>query len=71
MACSNFYTGIFGLAAYPLHGLHHQLWDSLSDGARRDIEDSRIAQGMEELQVSSSEERAEVIQRWQALIASD
>lgn len=64
----NFGAGLFGLAAYPLTGLHMYLLDSLSEGKQRHIQRSRIAQGIEEFQASSFDERVDVIRRWRALI---
>ncbi|KAJ6104643.1 hypothetical protein N7523_010963 [Penicillium sp. IBT 18751x] len=60
-------AGLFGIAAYPLTGLHRHLRDSLSDRGQGYIKRSRIVQGLEEFQASSSDERADVIRRWRAL----
>ncbi|KAJ5681971.1 uncharacterized protein N7477_001911 [Penicillium maclennaniae] len=60
-------AGLFGIAAYPLTGLHRHLRDSLSDKGQGYIKRSRIAQGLEEFQASSFDERADVIGRWSAL----
>lgn len=64
----NFGAGLFGLAAYPLTGLHKYLLDSLSEGKQSHIERSRIAQGIKEFQASSFDDRVDVTRRWRALV---
>ncbi|RDW81598.1 putative UDP-glucose,sterol transferase [Aspergillus mulundensis] len=57
-------AGLWGLAGYPLEGLHKTLRNSLSRSKIRDILSSRIQQGMGEMVAASPEERAAVITRW-------
>ncbi|GFF59046.1 sterol 3-beta-glucosyltransferase [Aspergillus udagawae] len=63
-------AGLFGIAAYPLAGLHKHLKRSLAKGKQGHIKCARIAQGVSEYQCSSLEEREDVIRRWRALIHS-
>jgi len=62
--------GLWGLAGYPLSGLRRKLLKSLGKDVEGRIIQARIAQGCEELQASSTEEKAEVVERW-ALIEAE
>lgn len=62
--------GLWGLAGYPLSGLRRKLLKSLGKDIERHIIQARIAQGHEELQASSAEEKAEVVDKW-ALIEAE
>ncbi|KAL4794118.1 hypothetical protein BDV19DRAFT_390630 [Aspergillus venezuelensis] len=57
-------AGLWGLAGYPLEGLHKTLRSSLSRSKIRDILSSRITQGLAEMVAAQPEERAAVIHRW-------
>ncbi|KAL4914590.1 hypothetical protein BDW62DRAFT_204479 [Aspergillus aurantiobrunneus] len=57
-------AGLWGLAGYPLEGLHKSLRNSLSRSKMRDILVSRIKQGLGEMVAAMPEERASVISRW-------
>ncbi|KAL4902178.1 hypothetical protein BDW74DRAFT_65044 [Aspergillus multicolor] len=57
-------AGLWGLAGYPLEGLHKTLRNSLSRSKIRDILSSRIQQGLGEMVAATPEERAAVIERW-------
>ncbi|OJJ31262.1 hypothetical protein ASPWEDRAFT_120055 [Aspergillus wentii DTO 134E9] len=61
-------AGIWGLAGYPLDGLHKNLQRSLSKSKTKDILSSRMAQGVEEMCKSSYEERVMVFQRWREIL---
>ncbi|PLB37140.1 putative UDP-glucose,sterol transferase [Aspergillus candidus] len=61
-------AGMWGLAGYPLDGLHKSLRNSLSRSKTHDIVASRISQGLQEMCLASTDERAEVIRRWHALL---
>ncbi|THD00187.1 hypothetical protein EYZ11_000378 [Aspergillus tanneri] len=61
-------AGIWGLAGYPLDGLHKSLRRSLSRTKTKDILRSRIEQGHQEMCLASTEERANVIRRWEELV---
>lgn len=61
------FPGLWGLAGYPLTGLHRRLRDSLATDHQSCIVASRIDQGIEELHASSPEERAEVVRKWHTL----
>ncbi|RLL97413.1 hypothetical protein CFD26_102231 [Aspergillus turcosus] len=60
-------AGFWGLAGYPLDGLHKSLRNSLSKSKIKEILASRIQQGIDEMCASSSEERAMVVRRWKEL----
>ncbi|KAI9044678.1 putative UDP-glucose,sterol transferase [Aspergillus affinis] len=64
-------AGVWGLAGYPLDGMHKSLRKSLSKSKTKDILKSRIAQGMEEMCLASTEERAIVIRRWEELTKAE
>ncbi|KAF9893344.1 hypothetical protein FE257_011776 [Aspergillus nanangensis] len=57
-------AGLWGLAGYPLDGIHRSLRSSISKSKTKDIVQSRLVQGVEEMCAASTEERALVIQRW-------
>ncbi|KAH8705220.1 putative UDP-glucose,sterol transferase [Talaromyces proteolyticus] len=57
-------TGIVGIAGLPLDGLHKTLRDSISKSKLKDIIQSRIVQGIEEMSDASIEERQKIIQQW-------
>ncbi|KAI9369654.1 hypothetical protein BJX61DRAFT_549434 [Aspergillus egyptiacus] len=57
-------AGIWGLAGYPLDGLHKSIRTSLAKAKIRDILSGRIAQGLGEMAAASREERSAVIHRW-------
>ncbi|KAF5862118.1 hypothetical protein ETB97_012102 [Aspergillus alliaceus] len=60
-------AGIWGLAGFPLDGVHKSLRNSLTKNKTRYILRSRLDQGIEEMCVASTEERAMVIQKWREL----
>ncbi|KAF7125572.1 hypothetical protein CNMCM5793_001789 [Aspergillus hiratsukae] len=60
-------AGLWGLAGYPLDGLHKSLRNSLSKSKIKEILASRIQQGIDEMCASSSDERAMVVRRWKEL----
>lgn len=66
----SFIIGLWGLIGYPLNGVRQHLLRSLGKTQEDKIIISRIAQGHEEMQASSTEERAEVVRRW-TLIEKD
>ncbi|KAL4864883.1 hypothetical protein BDV12DRAFT_200697 [Aspergillus spectabilis] len=57
-------AGLWGLAGYPLDGVHKSLRNSLSRSKIREILSSRIRQGLGEMVAATPEERAAVIHRW-------
>ncbi|KAL4786590.1 hypothetical protein BJX76DRAFT_346113 [Aspergillus varians] len=57
-------AGLWGLAGYPLEGIHKSLRNSLSKSKIRDILASRIQQGIGEMVAATPEERAAVIRGW-------
>ncbi|KAL5336878.1 hypothetical protein BJX70DRAFT_262072 [Aspergillus crustosus] len=57
-------AGLWGLAGYPLDGVHKSLRNSLSRSKMRDILASRIRQGLGEMLAASPDERAAVIRWW-------
>ncbi|EAW15294.1 putative UDP-glucose,sterol transferase [Aspergillus clavatus NRRL 1] len=59
--------GLWGLAGYPLDGVHKSLRNSLSKSKTKDILNSRIQQGIDEMCASSPDERVMVIRRWREL----
>ncbi|KAF4169706.1 hypothetical protein CNMCM6936_006865 [Aspergillus lentulus] len=60
-------AGFWGLAGYPLDGLHKSLRNSLSRSKIKEILASRIQQGIDEMCATSAEERAMVVRRWKEL----
>lgn len=60
-------SGFWGLAGYPLDGLHKSLRNSLSRSKIKEILASRIQQGIDEMCATSAEERAMVVRRWKEL----
>ncbi|KAE8155240.1 hypothetical protein BDV25DRAFT_134987 [Aspergillus avenaceus] len=60
-------AGIWGLAGFPLDGLHKSLRKSLTKNKTKDILRSRLTQGIEEMCEASTEERALVMKKWQEL----
>ncbi|KAF7167269.1 hypothetical protein CNMCM5623_000631 [Aspergillus felis] len=60
-------AGFWGLAGYPLDGLHKSLRNSLSKSKIKEILASRIQQGIDEMCSSSADERAMVVRRWKEL----
>lgn len=62
-------AGIWGLAGYPLNGLHVNLRQSLSKNISNNIAASRREQGALEMEALAPEERERVIRRWRALRA--
>lgn len=67
MVLNRFSLGLFGLAGFPLDGLHKYVRGSLSKSKSKDIIGSRITQGIEEMLTASDEEQRMVIQRWHEL----
>lgn len=59
--------GLFGLAGFPLDGLHKWVRRSLSISKSKEIIKSRITQGIEEMVTASNEEQKKVVQRWHEL----
>ncbi|KAL5001734.1 hypothetical protein BDV10DRAFT_149117 [Aspergillus recurvatus] len=64
-------AGLWGLAGYPLEGLHKTLRNSLSRSKVRDILASRIQQGLGEMVAATPEERVAVIKRWNEIQAGE
>ncbi|KAE8421311.1 hypothetical protein BDV36DRAFT_280860 [Aspergillus pseudocaelatus] len=60
-------AGIWGLAGFPLDGLHKSLRNSLTKNKTKYILRSRLEQGIQEMCVASTEERAIVIRKWREL----
>ncbi|KAL2818040.1 hypothetical protein BJX63DRAFT_82548 [Aspergillus granulosus] len=60
-------AGLWGLVGYPLDGVHKALRNSLGKSKVKDILASRISQGLGEMVAATPEERAAVIQRWNAI----
>ncbi|KAJ5153739.1 uncharacterized protein N7500_009178 [Penicillium coprophilum] len=60
-------AGLWGLFGYPLVGIRRKLQRSLGRSQELGIIASRIAQGIEEMQASTPEERAEVARKWHIL----
>ncbi|PYH93363.1 UDP-glucose,sterol transferase [Aspergillus ellipticus CBS 707.79] len=60
-------AGLWGLAGYPLDGIHKNLRNSLAKSKTRDILTSRMRQGIEEMCAASTQERSAVIRRWHEL----
>jgi hypothetical protein len=64
---NRFSLGLFGLAGFPLDGLHKYARRSLSISKSKEIIKSRITQGIEEMVTASNEEQKMVVQRWHKL----
>ncbi|GAB1194029.1 hypothetical protein APSETT444_003266 [Aspergillus pseudonomiae] len=60
-------AGIWGLAGFPLDGLHKSLRSSLTKNKTKYILRSRLEQGIQEMCASSAEERAVVVKKWREL----
>eukprot|EP00136_Aspergillus_niger_P006113 XP_001397020.2 UDP-glucose,sterol transferase [Aspergillus niger CBS 513.88] len=60
-------AGLWGLAGYPLDGMHKSLRNSLSKSKTKDILTSRIRQGIEEMCAATTQQRSLVIQKWHEL----
>ncbi|PWY89175.1 UDP-glucose,sterol transferase [Aspergillus heteromorphus CBS 117.55] len=60
-------AGLWGLAGYPLDGIHKNLRNSLAKSKTRDIITSRMRQGIEEMCAATTQQRSAVIQRWREL----
>ncbi|KAJ5971412.1 uncharacterized protein N7479_001330 [Penicillium vulpinum] len=60
-------AGLWGLFGYPLVGLRRKLQKSLGRSQELGIMASRIAQGIEDMQASTPDERAEVARKWHVL----
>jgi hypothetical protein len=56
--------GLVGVAGYPLNGLRKEINASLSKPVDAYLEASRFEQGREEMHLSSTEERVEVLENW-------
>lgn len=59
--------GLWGLAGYPLDGLHKHVRRSVGLAKSKDIIQSRITQGVKEMFAASAEEQNMVIQTWSEL----
>jgi hypothetical protein len=59
--------GLVGVAGYPLHGLRKEINVSLSKPVDAYLEASRFEQGREEMHMSSTEERMEVLENFEVL----
>ncbi|KAJ5424549.1 UDP-glucuronosyl/UDP-glucosyltransferase [Penicillium cf. griseofulvum] len=60
-------AGLWGLLGYPLVGIRRKLQKSLGRSQELGIMASRIAQGIEDMQASTPDERAEVARKWKVL----
>ena len=60
-------AAIFGVAAYPMMGIYKEMQKQFGSSVQNYIIAARTAQGFDDWQSSSVEERADVVQRWQAL----
>ncbi|BAE55182.1 unnamed protein product [Aspergillus oryzae RIB40] len=60
-------AGIWGLAGFPLDGLHKSLRNSLTKNKTKYILRSRLEQGIQEMCAASMEERAIVMKKWREL----
>ncbi|KAJ5371726.1 UDP-glucuronosyl/UDP-glucosyltransferase [Penicillium concentricum] len=60
-------AGLWGLFGYPLVGLRRKLQKSLGRSQELGIMASRIAQGIEDMQASTPDERADVVRKWHVL----
>lgn len=61
------FLGLWGLFGYPLVGLRRKLQKSLGRSQELSIMASRIAQGLEDMRASTTDERAEVARKWRLL----
>jgi hypothetical protein len=59
--------GVWGLAGYPLDGLHKHVRRSVGKAKSKEIIQSRITQGVEEMFAASAEEQNMVIYTWHEL----
>ncbi|PYH43031.1 putative UDP-glucose,sterol transferase [Aspergillus saccharolyticus JOP 1030-1] len=64
-------AGIWGLAGYPLDGIHKSLRNSLAKSKTKEILTSRIKQGIEEMSAATTQQRADVIRRWNELVKDE
>lgn len=62
-----FLLGIFGVAAYPMQGVHASVRNMFSSGVPDYIVASRIQQGEDEFKAASDHERQAVMGRWRSL----
>ncbi|KAF7586636.1 hypothetical protein BBP40_008546 [Aspergillus hancockii] len=60
-------AGLWGLAGFPLDGVHKSLRNSITKNKTKDILRSRLTQGIQEMCEASTEERAMVIKKWREL----
>ncbi|KGO46262.1 UDP-glucuronosyl/UDP-glucosyltransferase [Penicillium expansum] len=60
-------AGLWGLFGYPLVGIRRKLQKSLGRTQELSIMASRIAQGLEDMRASTTDERAEVSRKWHLL----
>ncbi|GKZ31574.1 hypothetical protein AbraIFM66950_000147 [Aspergillus brasiliensis] len=60
-------AGLWGLAGFPLDGMHKSLRNSLSKSKTKDILASRMRQGIEEMCAATTQQRSAVIQKWHEL----
>ncbi|KAJ5620027.1 UDP-glucose-sterol transferase [Penicillium lagena] len=60
-------AGVWGLVGYPLDGVHKHLRKSLGKAKSKEIIQSRITQGVEEMFAASTEEQNMVIHTWHGL----
>lgn len=60
-------TRLFGLAGFPLDGMHKYVRRSLSKSKSKEIIRSRITQGIEDMCTASREEKNRVVQKWHEL----
>lgn len=61
------HLGLWGLFGYPLVGIRRKLQKSLGRTQELSIMASRIAQGLEDMRASTTDERAEVSRKWHLL----
>lgn len=62
-----FVPGIFGIAAYPMQGVHAHVRSMFSSGVPDYIVASRIQQGEDDFKAASDHERQAVMGRWRSL----
>lgn len=60
-------AGLWGLAGYPLNGLHMNLRRSLAKNNAKYIADSRMAQGLLEMAELEKPEKEKIVRRWRGL----
>ena len=63
-------AAIFGLPGYMMKGVYKEIERQFGSSVQNYIIAARTAQGFDEWQAASPEERAEVVQRWQLLVAN-